>query len=204
LDRSKIARLLSGRNHPSRPEKEAMLKEILDRVEEPRRPAWTIRLSWTLAPIAALILALVWVVRDRPATFTARGSPRPSFHLLCSHEGLPVGEEHVTCARGDQIGFAVSTSAQLPFFAALARDSSGTVIWYVPSRESEESIDTRTRSRDGLLELSVDLGPEHGAERYEVYGVFSDKPLSRPQIRQALEAKANDSAWIERRALRLQ
>jgi hypothetical protein len=76
------------------------------------------------------------------------------------------------------------------YFAAFARSGSGTVIWYFPASASDHSIDLRERLHKGVLDQVVEIDAAYPSGAYEMYGVLSDTPLSRDEVRRMAESGA--------------
>ena len=85
------------------------------------------------------------------------------------------------CARGGKLLFKVDSQGARRF-AALARGDSGAVVWYF------ESLELEPAPTGGLLPQGVPLGAEHTPGHWEVFGLFSERPLSKVEIRALLEA----------------
>ncbi len=205
-EQRRLSRLLAGKDQPSRLEKEAILAEVLAGLEEPRaRPRFG--LGWVLAPALSAAAALfLWVNAAKEPELVARGAA--SFQTLCAAAARPellVPSAH--CPRGAQLAFRAGPSPAEPFFAAVARDARGNVLWYVPNTEDGLSVDLRAGRRDGVVALAALLGPEHEAEHYEIYGVYSAKALDRAAIRAVLEASMKGAqtpgATVVKRSLSL-
>lgn len=201
-----LARLLSGKDRPSRLEKEAILADVLAGLEPARpRPRWG--LAWVLAPAMSAALALfLWFGAAQEPALVARGAA--SFQTLCAAAATPeLLVPSATCPRGAQLAFRAGPSAERPYFAAVARDARGNVVWYVPSKEEGRSVDLRAGRRDGVVAVAASLGPEHEADHYEIYGVYSTEPLDRAAIRAILEASMQGAetagATVVKRSLSL-
>jgi hypothetical protein len=181
-----IARLLAGKNELSRVEKDAILSEVLAQTAPARSSRrWAAGLA--LAAAATALLLLPWVLRSDPsgeASFTGRGASPPiaAFSLGCRQ----------ACQNGDTLVFDLEPSSGYRYFSAFARHTDGTVIWYFPEAESAESLDLVARSQKGLLDKGVALGNEHRAGRYAVYGIFSNVPLTRTDIRERFVEGASE------------
>ena len=162
------ARLLSGRDRLGRIEKDAVLVSVLDGVAPPSARAR--RWWWFALPAlaAAAIVALLIIPRGKHDDFTAKGTGEAaaSFAPTCGAE---------PCARGGKLLFDLHGTTGYLYFAAFARGSDGTVIWYT----TERALDLRS----GVLADAIAIGDEHAPGTYRVYGVFSYAPLGRDQIK---------------------
>ena len=150
-----ITRLLSGHNRMSRDEKRDVLARVL-RASRPKRQR-RIALAFALAGAAAVAVIVPLALRDD--TYTARGSGAPvaAFELRRS---------------GDKVMFDLQPSAGYRYFAAFARSDDGTVIWLVP--DSTDALVDGVLARGAILDR---------AGHYVIYGVFSNAPLSRAEIK---------------------
>lgn len=170
------ARLLTGKRGLSRPEKEAIFARVLTRTTSRRGrfrwPALILTLSTATAAMFLLFRS------PRPAEFQARGGARASFRIACLAG---------PCRTGGKLLFEVSA---LPggYFAAFARRTDGTIIWYFPDRETGESVSVL--GAGGELGRAVVLGPEHVPGEYQVFGMVSPRPLSRADVRYAVDHAA--------------
>lgn len=192
LNESRLARLLSGRDQPSVIEKEALFERIRRRTAPRRRLRFVKWTAFVLASSSAAIAAIGIGLIDRSGSeFTARGGriPSSSFTLACVDQKGPS-----PCRQNSKLSFRLEPADDSEYFAAFARRSDQTIIWYYPDRDSRSpSIATQTERR--FLKEGIRLGPEHPPGRYSIYGVFSKKPLTRREIRAALgDALVGDGA----------
>lgn len=149
-------------------------------------PLWRRPLLWT-APLAfAALLLIPLALRDsgEQATssggFNARGSGAvaASLVLLCAP-----ARAQTPCQSGDALVFDITATADHGFFAAFAQSQEGTVIWYFPESPGGESMPLDQATDDGLLRRQVQFGAEHTPGHYRVYGIFSQEPLTRAEIK---------------------
>lgn len=189
-----LARLLSGRNEPSVLEKERILEQVLSRTAPPSRARW-----WAAAfATAALGMALLAVPSD--PEFTHRGAEEQAlFELRCVQEGVPSAR----CHPGQTLVFDVEPGAR--YFGAFARREDDVILWYFPA-EGEGSLPLADTAAQGTLERAVVLGADHPPGTYEVYGVFTDAPWSRDQIREAMDddLRSARGAVVVRRELKVE
>jgi hypothetical protein len=179
LDDRKLERLLSGRDSPSVSEKEELFERIYAR-SEPGRRRWLVpSLGAALASAAAVVLMVTQLRGPSVPEFQARGGGAlgagPELALSCSAE---------PCREGAKLSFAVR-SASGGYFAAFARRSDGVVIWYFPEASAESQPVPGGGAR-AVLDRAVVLGPEHLPGRYEVFGVFTARPLTRDELKLAI------------------
>jgi hypothetical protein len=180
-----LARLLTGEDRLSRPEKEQVLELVLETVA-PAQAFWQRRaFGWVLAlsGAAALLLVPFALLRSaRHGTFTAKGGPAaPAMQLLCA------GHAPGHAARGDKLIFEVARPAGARYFGAFAQRGDGAVIWYFPTTPEGTGLDLALHAGGGVLDTGVVLGPEHTPGSYQVVGVFSDRPLDRNGIKLLIE-----------------
>ena len=179
-----ISRLLSGRNRLSRHEKEQILDHVLGEVAPaPRRARWWFAAMPAVAAAAIVLLVVLAPWRSRQADdFTARGAAHVlgAFKPTCAHG----------CGPGDKLLFDLDGTTGYRYFAAFGQRSDGTVLWYFPSSEDATSLDLGRQLGSGVLDQGIVLGREHAAGTYRVFGVFSNEPLTRAQIRERFDDQA--------------
>ena len=197
-----ILRLLSGTDRLSGAEKEVILAGVLAAVERrPRRRRLVALGAAGAVAAAAVVLLLVLRPPDRAAgSFTPRGAgdaneAAASFEARCAGAAGPG-----RCRPGDKLLFEVSAAGSARFFAAFARRGDGTVIWYFPP-PGGQSLALGERAPRGVLDAGILLGPEHPPGRYRIVGVFSPRPLSRDQVREAAASGAAGEAVLVSREL---
>jgi hypothetical protein len=174
-----ISRLLSGRDHLSRGEKDAILDDVLADAAPTRRAKW----GWLVLPALALagFLLVPWRSSAPSTEFAARGGGQPAAVMQVSCAG--------GCTEGAKLVFDVHGTAGYRYFAAFAQRTDGVALWYFPTADTATGIDLATLPATGVLDRSVVLGTEHPAGTYHVYGVFSKLPLTRSAIRDAFDPK---------------
>lgn len=191
---TELARLLSGRSGPSVLEKEAAFEAVMQQQPRRRRFAWRAVL-WPAVAVAAVALGVLVMpgAPDRPE-FGAKGSAQAGLSLSCVHADAPA-----PCAPGATLILQV-TAHDRPYFAAFARDAEGTITWYLPAQGE------RSKRQDGLLEQGFLLDPSYDQGTMQVFGVFTDTPMSRAQIKAALNGglDSTDSVTVLPRTLTLQ
>ena len=195
-----LNRLLAGRDELTQADKDEVLDQVFAKLPaEPaaRRPGlfapW---MRWALAGLGLVLLApagYLILAKSARDEFKARGpaDANPGFAVFCAAD-MAEGR----CARGGKLLFRVEPRGAR-HFAALSLDEGGAVVWLF----TDAPLDAL--GADGLLGVGVPLGPEHAAGRHEVVGVFSDRALSKDEIRALLEApeKSPVRARVVRRAL---
>jgi hypothetical protein len=183
LNDETAARLLSGRDRPSVLQKEALFEQLYRRVarREPAASRWPWR-QLSLAGGAALCVAAALLLRPTAPEFTTRGGGpvnEPAFRVLC------FGGGETSCRVGGALAFEVGAGAQSQYFAAFARRSDGAIIWYFPALDGL-STPLGSEPRSLMLDHGVELGAEQPPGHYEIFGIFSARPLSRAEIKAAL------------------
>jgi hypothetical protein len=121
--------------------------------------------------------------------FQARGGALvagPELALSC---GAP------SCRAGARLSFAVR-SASGGYFAAFARRFDGVVIWYFPEANAQSQPVPAGGAR-AVLDRAVLLGPEHLPGHYEVFGVFTARPLTRDELKLAVGDDLSGTADAE-------
>jgi hypothetical protein len=187
MEDREIARLLSGRNEPSVLEKEAGFEAVMHAVDRGQRA----RRGWLWAGSLAAAAAALLLVFVRPGSeageeFTSRGGGGGQLGLLCvppSPSRAP-GAEEARCVAGGKLAFDVSGTENL-YFAAFARRADGTVLWYWPA-PTGRSLPVSAFADRRAPHTAVMLDASHPAGRYDVFGVFSRKPLGREELKRAL------------------
>ena len=202
----RLGRLLSGRNEPSVLETEDVLEAVLARVEanqadsspllarasegalrpgmipnRPRRRAWPVA-SMVLA--AAAVFAL-WIRSPEPRDdeFQARG-PGGELATLVVHcmSGSPESEH---CVPGATLAFELSSPASQQYFALFLVHPTGNVTWYFPDATG------KTPSLAGMApgapwSETARLAPDIVGGTYELIGLFSERALTRAELKATL------------------
>ncbi|CAN5167442.1 hypothetical protein BH11MYX1_BH11MYX1_35230 [soil metagenome] len=180
LDVRLTSRLLAGRDHLSRSEKDEILAGLGQPGPRPRH-----RWVWLALPALAAAVALVVI---------APWHPSPGSELSARGGSRPVATLRVTCAGGCRHGakllFDLHGTTAYRYFAAFAKRGDGTVLWYFPATDDATSIE---RSSSGVLDRGIVLGAEHPVGTYRIYGVFSNAPLTRGEIRDAFDPTKLDA-----------
>ena len=188
LDDRKLERLLSGRDAPSVAEREELFERIYARTEAGRRRWLAPALGAALASAAAAVLMFMQLRAPADAEFRARGAglpvAGPELSLVCT--------ESVACRPGDKLSLAVRAAGS-SYFSAFARRFDGVIIWYFPEPMGASQALPSGEGR-AVLERAVLLGPEHLPGHYEVFGVFTQRPFTRAELRLALGDDLNGSA----------
>jgi len=191
---AELARLLSGRSGPSVLEKEAAFEAVMQGQPKGRRFAWRAVL-WPAIAVAAVALGVLVMpgAPDRPE-FGAKGSAQAGLSLSCVR-----GQTPAPCAPGATLTLKV-TAHDRPYFAAFARDAEGTIIWYLPAKGE------MSKRQEGLLEQGFLLDPAYDKATMQVFGVFTEAPMSRAQIKAALSEglQSTDAVTLLPRTLTLQ
>ena len=170
-----IPRLLAGRDRLSRVEQDAILAAVLGSVAPRRRARWWLAAGVPIAAAVALVLIAPWKSQPTETEFASRGSSQP-FAMV--HATCPDG-----CERGHKIVFDLHGTTGFRYFAAFAKRTDGTVLWYFPALPGETSLDLAVQPGHGVLDRSIVIGEEHVPGRYTLYSVFSRVPLTREAIR---------------------
>lgn len=178
-----LPRLLAGKDRLTRFEKEQVLARVMTDVAPEPAPA---RRRWffvfaTASAAAALLLAIPLFRGDEFAT-RGGGGNGADFTMYCT-----TNEQRTPCQRGSKLLFELRPTSSDRYFAAFARRSDGTVIWYFPVDEAARSLGL-TQQQIGVATTAFVLGPEHAPGLYRVYGLFWAQPLSRSEIRAQAEA----------------
>lgn len=176
---SEIDRILSGRNQPSVPEREAVFDEVFKKLEAAGEVGnrTRARLAWG-RPLMALalggVLALaITVLSPREAEFGSRGANQNNVELRCS-DG---------CRKGSTLVVTVASNA--PYFSAFSQAPDGTVTWYFTSQTLENGRHP--------LRQAIRIG-DHAVGTHKLFGLFTQEPLTR----EALRARFDQLERVER------
>ncbi|HEY4056151.1 MAG TPA: hypothetical protein VGM39_06055 [Kofleriaceae bacterium] len=177
-----VGRLLAGRDQLSVNEKDAMLVRVMAQSAPASKPWWAFGLAGVLAAAAVLVLVLMRGHSPASEQIASRGKAASIMRVVCAESG-GIG----SCQRGGKLLFDLAPAGKA-YFAAFAERPDGSVIWYTPADETG----TSERVTDGVAGLGIRLGDEHPTGTYRVHGVFSDEPLTREEIRAAVNADRAD------------
>lgn len=155
------------------------------READPAGPAWP-----RLVALAALLLlvavpAAIWFTQgdDPQPEFRARGGGS-SFQVVCLE-----GDAEKPCGPGRSLNLVAQPSDDAKYFAAFGRTPDRTIHWYQPAAPDGTSHRLRDQAGATLprnIKLSENLqGP------LTVYGVFSEEPLTRDDIRALFDEEGN-------------
>ena len=140
------------------------------RGRNPSRGIWFAR-GFAFVAVAAVATVIVGprLIEPPSQAFRAKGSATAVFRPVC----LP------TCRIDGTLTFEIAPPADRPYFAAFGRRADGRIVWYEPA--------ANTSSRAGApgaitWPRSFTLGAEHTSGPHTVFGVFSDRPLTRAAI----------------------
>ena len=199
LDDEAAARLLSGRNSPSVLQKDALFEQIYRRVtSQSVATRWQWKRVSFVAAAALSVAATVLLWPTASPEFAARGGPlvnEPAFRVLC------LGRGEASCRQGGTLAFEIAPRAQAHYFAAFARRTDGVIVWYFPTVDGLSTLLAQQES-PLVLDHAVELGSEQPPGRYEIFGVFSDGPLSRAAIKTALgdDLSGSQGVVVKRRS----
>jgi hypothetical protein len=201
LSDAELDRILAGRNQLGVTEKEEILARVLQTTSPPRRtrpfvlPAW----AWGATAVVLLAPALFFLAHRPISEFAARGGEAvPSFVVSClSPEG-----RGSACAPGGKMVFQIDPG---PFraFAAIAEAPDGTTLWYFPGGDRAFGIDLTGLKPNGLLEEAISIGSAGPAGEYVIHGLFSERPLSKNEVRDAIREPEGHHAVVVVRRLRV-
>jgi hypothetical protein len=190
---------LLSRGRLSGPERDRILKTVLDRSAAPRPARWS---RWLLGGTVALAAAgtagvlLLPRLAPEPSGLTARGGGAPGagveIELGCVEGSLD------RCPVGGTLLFAVRGEQARGFLGAYARPAGGgETIWYFSSEGESPAVAAQGA---GLQALSrgIRLGPEHQPGRYQVVVVLAEAAPAK----QALQA-AESPGELARRSFEL-
>ncbi len=181
-----IPRLLARRDRLGRVEKDAILEAVLADVAPRRRARFWLAIAAPVMAAAVVLVAIAPWRQHASDEFAARGSSRPvaTFHATCNG----------ACTRGGKLVFDVYGTTSYRYFAAFAKRGDGTVLWYFPAPDGT-SLDIAAATH-GVLDRGIVLGDEHSPGSYRVYGVFSNEPLTRAQIRAVFDEAARTGTEV--------
>lgn len=203
-----LFRLLGGApDRLSRPEKEAILADVLAHAERPAHGHKPARSGWWAVVFAcAVAAALVLVVRTEPSPAVLHhddalvprglGDAVPQITILCDDRPLAGA-----CPTGSELGFEVAALGRMTHLSMYAKREDGPVIWYAPATADGRSLALDAAHDTALVSERVTLGPEHPPGRYRVVAVFSTQPLDRDAIKAVMRAErptSRDVVVVER------
>jgi hypothetical protein len=184
-----IDRLLAQKDGLAVTEKEELFERIQAqlRVPLPRRvPGWT----WpAVAAAASLILPVVYLSRPSSDLVARGGGSAVSVEIHC----IPAAPDG-TCATGRKLVFRALNAQGLKSMGALALNPQGTAVWYFPVTGSDTTVDLSQSGPGGLLQQAVVLGPEQPPGLWDVYLVLHQRPMTRAEVRAAVEHKRGAEA----------
>ena len=194
-------RLLSRRNTVSVSEKEAVLESVLEqtrRAEKQRLLSrfflpgpWRRVVAVMLLPFM-LIPVVFAVLKGAPEDeFRAKGAGRTAsfFSVFCFDTA-----GKTPCRQGGKLAFKLHPEQNQRYFAAFAqRASDGLVYWFFPSRKTEKSVSLRNLEADGILSQGMVIDDTYTPGRYQVFGLLSNTPLDRQEIRESVSRDPNDN-----------
>ncbi|MCC6807169.1 MAG: hypothetical protein IT381_07080 [Deltaproteobacteria bacterium] len=174
-DDATLNRLLAGDPALSADESDAILERVVAPPPKKKRPWFVFAAPLAIAASAA---ALIIAVQSDDGAFSARGKHESNLRVACHVVG---GEPtDLRCAPGEGMRFELEAGA--PYFAAFVLLPDGSVSWVIPQDEAA----TSTPATDGWLAITAAVDAQPGT--HVVHGVFSKTPLTRAQIRAAVEA----------------
>jgi hypothetical protein len=101
------------------------------------------------------------------------------------------------CGADGTLAFVVERSAQSPsYLALLARTPDGGVLWYAPEATGQSLVLDPGVEQGRALREGVALAGSHAAGDYDVLVVWSDRPLSREQLRAQLGPELRGGAGL--------
>jgi hypothetical protein len=178
-----IDALLSG-GRLSGPEREQILKTVIDRTAGARWrwPRLLLASTTVLAAAAATMFVLLPRLRPEPAPeFAARGA-MPATGTSIQIEVACLEGSLEACPPGATLMFAVRGDDANGFLGALARPADGgPPIWYF-SDEGETPRVVSQGPEMQALARGIRIGPEHRPGRYQIDVVLSDVPLRRAEL----------------------
>ena len=150
---------------------------------------------WGAAQLAHGELKLDYLVGDYLAEVTmgilaktAREKNGGFVQEFCDRVWTPLGE---TLGSGDSLLFAYTNleGSGARHLAIAGRDAEGRVHWYHPAfRSEEERPESLAIEQAADRELSEAIRAEHAVGSLEICALFSDAPLSIPEVDRKLEA----------------
>ncbi|MBN2714548.1 MAG: hypothetical protein JXX14_01760 [Deltaproteobacteria bacterium] len=192
------SRLLARRDDVSVQEKEQVLAAIMgtvdaDRLDTDRRRIgrwrWGVGLSMALLLFVAGGLWGLGQKRDEAQEneFTPKGdeAAAPFFYVRCvGHKG------DGACREEDRLTIGFADAEMSAYFSGFAiREADSSVIWMFPAAENGLSV--RVPEQGGTLKKAIVLDAHYPAGKYTVYGLKSDQPLNRAQIRDVVNRYEN-------------
>lgn len=208
------ARLLSRRDSMSIQEKEHVLEALLsEHVRREKRgifrPFFSLSLKARLAGafLTALLLTpliVLWLKGGNPQDeLRAKGQDveAPFFSVSC------VGpSEKSICRKGAKLAFRIhpqfrfrSEKEHLYFAAFVKRDADGLIFWFSPATEKGESLLLKGLGEAGVVSKGMLLDEAYEPGKYQIFGILSNAPLERREIRTILD----DTSRVNPRVIRI-
>lgn len=167
---------------------------VLDGVA-PARPAWQRALQWFaptqrwavgLAAAAAVAVLVPFLLRSPNSGFQARGGAH--VERSAGVRAFCIGAEGVTprCARSTQLRLTVSNGGKFQRLFLVGVDDEWNIKWYAPRPPEQESI-VAPEGVDREAAPAVRLGVNHDVGKVRIYALFSDSPLTSPEVEAAAE-----------------
>ena len=204
-------RLFSRRDSLSIQEKEYVFKSVLSQHSRRERKyvfrpfsalSWKTRLAGVFVAVLLLTpLSLVLWKGEKPQDeFYGKGQKveTPFFSISC------VGPSGKTvCRRGEKLAFRLHTqfrplqqTEHLYFSAFARRDADGLIYWYSPANETGESLLLKDLGEEGVLPKGIVLDEAYKPGKYQVFGILTNAPLRRREIRSLLDGTLGDKPGV--------
>ena len=186
-------RLLSRCDSPSIQEKELVLESVLleKRKQEKQGVMKHFFADFLRSRVAGTIIVMLFLIpfglffffSGQEDEFRRKGDDdAPFFSVTCFDS-----DGQTSCRRGTKLAFRLhrsSFSKDNLYFAAFNKsEADDTIYWCFPSDKTGESISIKGIEADGILPRGVLLNDSYKLGEYQTFGILSDAPLNRQQIR---------------------
>jgi hypothetical protein len=159
-----------------------------------RPPAWRRALGWLAPPqrwavgvvaLAAMAVLIPFSMRAPHGEFQARGGT--ATERTAGLRAFCLGESGVTpqCTRASQLRLTVSNAGRFKYVFVVGLDDARAIKWYAPRPPATESVPAPA-GVDVPVGDAVRLGVNHDPGAVRIYAIFSDAPVSAPEIEAAV------------------
>jgi hypothetical protein len=195
-------RLLSDSRGLSVQEKEIMLESLLTGVKRERRSRrkWVIGAAAVVSAAAMLVAGLlywnIWntersLQSDSEYSFTSRGQGTNVSYLAARC----MSRNERRCRLGGKMAYKSHAPENKPYLAAfMQHKETETVVWIFPATDNEHSIRVSDADSHGFLQRATYLSLEFKTGQYVLYGVFSERPLTRKEVKKYFAEKGGTSS----------
>lgn len=161
-------------------------------------PMWQRAVQWFaptqrwavgVAAAAAVVVLLPFLARSPRShdEFQTRG-PTASHERTAGIRAFCIGDEGVTprCARTTQLRLTVSNAGKFAHVFVVGFDDDFNPKWYAPRPPEQQSV-AAPDGVDQQIGAAVKLGINHDPGKVRIYAIFSDAPVTTPEVQAAAD-----------------